>query len=228
MEIMMKNILILITIMMYSMISHAEDTGIPVKNPEVKAAVDVVAGINGLILEITGSQHAVLVNQNAQLKKLISILSGSNSYGDMANSIQEKDARRYAPANWEDSLKILNSGGTLGNFTASSGKSAYTLNDDNARLHDVNLNTAAASNYISENSYNQTETRLKNVEKLMTEIDKATDLKQAIDLNNRLSAENAIALAEVIRLQSVLLNLKTNRLQNTNTIVSNEAKLIQY
>ncbi len=227
----------------FDMLSGMSGGGaIPVHDNEVMNAVYGVAGINFDISKTSTDNLIELVAQNAQLEKLISILSGNYEYGKLANDNFQQEARRYAPENWENALEILSSGKTLGDRTAYSGfkdtyskryndmagSITYALSDDNASLHDENINTAAASYYISEKSYNQTETRLKNVEQLMQEIDNAADLKQAIDLNNRLSAENAISLAEVIRLQSVLLKVEANELQQENNIVANEAELINF
>ena len=154
-----------------------------------------------------------------QAAQQVESLTGSRGIGDLLNSRTFRDARRYTPSSWRDTVRILEAGGLPG--SASDVRDVYadmnerygingaaetnSVNADapNAQAFQQRRDTNYATAAVSEASYDQTTRRMENYEGLMGAIENAPDMKAIGDLTARITAENGTALAELIRLNAV-------------------------
>lgn len=151
----------------------------------------------------------------------VEALTGHYGAGELLNTAASRDARRYTPTSWQDTLDILEAGGLPGSVedvrayyrteeraTAIIDAGAYNrLNNEapNARAFERRRDTHYASLAIAEASFDATEERLANYEVLMAEIEATDNLKASSDLAARIASENGLTLADLVRLQSVAL-----------------------
>ena len=166
-------------------------------------------------------QITQLTQQITQLDRQFNSINGSYAMGNLLNGTAEQTARRYAPDDWNNALKVLKNGASLAGsmselqnainavklLEAFSKNAAYNTDnlDPTAIRYETEGNAAYTSLGMGRASMKQTSIRLARVESLMGQIDSATDLKAASDLNNRMLGQLNILLNEVIRLQSVQL-----------------------
>ena len=159
------------------------------------------------------------IEELEQATQQVESLTGSRGIGDLLNSRAFRDARRYTPSSWRDTLRILEAGGLPG--SASDVRDIYagmsdrygiagaaetnTVNAEapNAQAFEQRRDTNFATAAVSEASYDRTSGRMQNYESLMGAIENAPDMKAIGDLTARINAENGTALAELIRLNAV-------------------------
>ena len=168
-----------------------------------------------------GLQYQRQFEQLTEAKNQLGAITGNYGLGELLNDTTYRDARRYTPTTWRDTLKILEAGGLPGSVAdvrriygehadslAIIGADDYNQLNPNApnaqafeRRRDTNLATLA----VAETAYNSTSSRLANYETLMGQIEATGNAKSIADLNARIVAENGTSLTELIRLQSVQL-----------------------
>jgi len=168
-----------------------------------------------------------------QAVKQVEALTGNRGIGELLNGGPYRAARRYTPATWQDTMRILEAGGLPGSAAdvlaiyqslteryPIAGREEYNLVNPDApnalafeQRRDTNMATLAAS----EASYNQTQQRMENYESFMHSIETTPDMKAIGDLSARISAENGTALAELIRLNAIQMQ-QTASLQNQNLV----------
>lgn len=149
----------------------------------------------------------------------VQAITGHYGAGELLNSGVFRDARRYTPSSWRDTLKILDAGGLPGSVAdvqdiyqqqaetaAIVGAADYnrlSTEAPNAQAFERRRDTNYATLAIAEAAYDDSQQRMDNYETLMNEIEVTTNLKASADVNARIAAENGTSLAELIRLQSV-------------------------
>ncbi|MBL4571592.1 MAG: hypothetical protein JKY40_10485 [Gammaproteobacteria bacterium] len=158
--------------------------------------------------------------------------TGNYNMGDLLNSEAYREARRFIPRSWQETLELLE-GAQAANHQRQSQEAArsareagqrYSTSDlyeDDALDKAVRYGREARSVFtqigVGQSNFDQSAVRTENIEFLIDQIDSAPDLKAATDLQNRLSAENAQLLGELIQLQSAgQINAGEIRLNNMN------------
>lgn len=134
-------------------------------------------------------------------------MSGSYGMGNLLNASSDTATRRWAPANWQETLSVLKAGGIPGTNTSvntamTSYKNQLGIQFSNevygtragkmvrtASYYDTHVGTNLAAMSLSDAVYSTTNERTENIEALTAQIDTATDMKAAMDLNNRLVAQ---------------------------------------
>ena len=74
---------------------------------------------------------------------------------------------------------------------------------------DRQTNTMLANMSASEVAYGEIQKRVASIEEMMTLLDASEDLKTSTDLNARITAENSLLLAEIMRLQTLQMQMET-------------------
>lgn len=154
-----------------------------------------------------------------QAIKQVESLTGNRGIGDLLNGGAYREARRYTPTTWRDTMRILEAGGLPGSVAdvlaiyeghsdqyQIAERNVYNVVDEdapNAVAFAQRRDTNFAAMAVSEASYNQSQHRMENYESLMASIEDAVDMKAIGDLTARINAENGTALAELIRLTAV-------------------------
>jgi len=166
-------------------------------------------------------QYARQLEELVVAQRQVEAITGSYGLGGLLNSQVFRDARRYTPTTWRDTLRILEAGGLPGSVAdvraiygersesmAVIGADEYNaLNPEapNAQAFERRRDTNLASQAIAEATYDDTTTRMSNYEALMGQIESTENSKAIADLQARIAAENGTSLADLIRLQSVQL-----------------------
>ena len=165
--------------------------------------------------------------------KQVQSLTGNRGIGDLLNGGAFRDARRYTPTTWRDTMRILDAGGLPGSVNdvrdiyegntdryEIANRDAYNVvNEDapNAIAFEQRRDTNMAQLAVSEVSYDQTVQRMQNYEEFMGSIETTPDMKAIGDLTARINAENGTALAELIRLNSIQMQAASS-IQNQNLV----------
>jgi hypothetical protein len=94
---------------------------------------------------------------------------------------------------------------------------SYQLSSDNTRA-------ALAS---AQTLFDQLDKRLRNIEALNAQIERAASLKQAVDLNTRMVGEQAFISIELARLQTMQLMLLASAQNGTNSGTATRAEFLR-
>ncbi len=181
----------------------------------------------------------MLEDYQTQLEELdqairqVESLTGNRGIGDLLNGASYREARRYTPTTWQDTMRILEAGGLPGSVAdvidiyqghtdryEIANRDVYNVvNEDapNAVAFEQRRNTNMATFAVSEASYDKTVQRMKNYESLMGSIEDTPNMKAIGDLTARINAENGTALAELIRLNAIQMQ-HTASVQNQNLV----------
>jgi type IV secretion system protein VirB5 len=208
----------------------AQGSGIPTFDAANYAqALEEIARMQELIAK-TEEEIATLNNQ-------LNAITGPRGMGDLLNDLSQQEIRRYTPANWQQTLGILNAGGNPGSLADL--KNTYEQNaalfdhientdidpndpdSANASIFGYARDTTLGSLALSETSFNRNDQRIANYENLINQIDSAADTKAAADLANRIMIENGLTASELIRLQATQIQLNAAR---TNQILGQESQ----
>ena len=211
--------------------------------------------VNAQYAVFDASNYAQSIEQVVRMQELISkteqeinalqsqleAMEGSRGMGSLLGGNAQQDLLRYAPKNWQDTLKILEAGGNPGSL--SDLQNIYQQNSDlfkhlsNESINSDNPNapnlaaygyardTTLGSMALSETAFNKNDDRISNYESLIGEIDSAADIKAAADLANRISAENGLTQAELIRLQATQIQLNA---ASANQNIKNQSDLYEF
>lgn len=162
-------------------------------------------------------------NQLKQLKALrdyIDTMSGNYSMGDLVNGTVYRDARRYIPKNWRDTLRILETGNNPATYAGieaamEEARQDYSLPNAEAIFDDADSDLAQrytqrnqhmfSTSGLARVAYRRSTDQLLNIEKLIDEIDSAEDMKATADLQNRILGQLALLQVEAMRLQAIFL-----------------------
>lgn len=159
--------------------------------------------------------------QLTEARNQVEAITGNYGLGELLNGNVYRNARRYTPTSWRDTLRILEAGrlpGSVADVRALYGERAEALgiigaddynqlnpNAPNAQAFERRRDTNLASVAIAEAVYDNTQARMGNYEAFMSQIEAADNAKAVADLSARIAAENGTSLAELIRLQSIQL-----------------------
>jgi len=204
--------LYIITVLIAAWPVAGQASGLPVVD-----IANLAENIRGLVqLELA---YARQLEELQRAMEQVEAVTGHYGAGELLNSSAFRDARRYTPSSWQDTLKILKAGGLPGSVadvraiyrqrakaTAVIGAEQYNRLNSNAanaqafeRRRDTNYATLA----IAEATYDDSEARIANYEALMAEIEASVNLKASSDLSARIAAQNGTSLTQLIRLQAV-------------------------
>jgi len=168
------------------------------------------------------------VQQYEQEIKSYQNMSGSYGMGNLLTDSSDTATRRWAPANWQDTLAVIQSGGIPGSnsninaamtnnkdklkmqfspqvYTTTNGKMAR-----NAAYYDTNVSTNLAAMSLSDAAYSTTDERTDNIDELASHIDSADSMKEAMDLNNRL-------LVQVLHQQNQMIQIMAMQTEAVTT-----------
>lgn len=177
-------------------------------------------------------QYERQLEELLEARRQVEAITGNYGFGDLLNDAGHRDARRYTPTTWRDTLRILEAGGLPGSVVdvravyeeraesmAVIGADEYNaLNPDapNAQAFERRRDTNLASQAIAEATYDDIQMRMGNYEALMGQIEATDNTKAIADLQARIAAEHGTTLTDLIRLQAV-------QLQQTSAV---EAQLL--
>jgi hypothetical protein len=176
------------------------------------------------------AQYDQLRQQVAQATRTNQYITGSSGMAWVANGATEQSERRWLPASWQDALAMQRAGLNPGRYAdllkwyetrlqtvdpklivpgAPDHRAnwSYQLSSDNTRA-------ALAS---AQTLLDQLDKRLRNIEALNAQIERAGSLKQAVDLNTRMLAEQSFISIDLARLQSMQLMLLATAQNGTNS-----------
>ena len=174
----------------------------------------------------------------------VEAMTGHSGMGVLLNSPLHHDARRYTPASWQDTLRILDAGGLPG--SAADTRAIYEdISEDyqvgsgaeidrrdetspNAIAHERRRDTAYASMAVAERAFDEANTRTVNYEALMGRIEAAENAKAIADLSTRVEVENGLSLNELVRLQTIRLQQQAAADQQSLVDATNMAAMLRY
>ena len=186
------------------------------------------------------AQYQRLTQQLAEASKTNTYITGTTGKAWLANGQAEQADRRWIPTSWQDALAMQRAGLNPGRY-------ADLLTWYEARLktvepkfivpgapdHRANFsyqlsseNTRAAL-AAAQALFDQLDRRLRNIEALNAQIERADSLKQAMDLNSRMLAEQSFISIELARLQSVQLMLLATAQNGTNSGTATRAEFLK-
>lgn len=158
--------------------------------------------------------------QTNELLDQTAALTGTRSMGDLFNSGIYEDLRTYLPGEVGDFADILNSpsaGSAVGSrvqdyfddyaIGTASDFGYIRPNDPHGQARDRYNSVAVTGLAAAEEAYASIETRTTAIEGLIAEINNTTDLKASLDLNSRLVAEQSLLNLEVMRLQTIAMQV---------------------
>lgn len=197
----------------------AHSAGIPTIDVPGLAPALISAAQNVQQVQEQISSVRRLREQLAQQVEQFEAMTGSYDMSDLLNSDAYREARRFVPGEWDDTVDLIEglySGGgleALGGYVnrAREENILHRVEDlyadpqsYSAQQYVKDTNATVAHLGIGKSHYARSLERIEDFETLTSEIDSATDLKAAIDLQNRIQAEHGIAVAELLRLQSAM------------------------
>ena len=174
----------------------------------------------------------------------VEAMTGHSGMGALLNSPLYRDARRYTPVSWQDTLRILDAGGLPGSaadtraiyegvaedYRVGSGAEIDRRDEasPNAIAHERRRDTAYASMAIAERAFDEANTRTVNYEALMARIESTENAKAIADLSTRVEVENGLSLNELVRLQTIRLQQQAAADQQSLVDATNMAAMLRY
>lgn len=183
------------------------------------------------------TSHARLVSQlnkmakayQKQLQQLEEAIKQSNALtgprhmGRLANGKLEQALRTYLPDSWEDTLALINhspkaidtplQGRLLDlyeRFQPLTNKAYLPQEPDHslAEAYARHKQSVYISLGASEEVFNSIQTRLQSYNELLEALNTTQDLKDSSDLQARIAAENGLLLTELLRLQTISMQMQ--------------------
>jgi hypothetical protein len=191
-------------------------------------------------------QYNVLRRQYEALRDIISEaqrtnrqITGVTGKAWLANGSTERAERRWLPASWQDAIAMQKAGLNPGRYADRLKwyEERMKLVDGKAIVpgvpsHRANWNYQISSDNTraalaaAEALFDQLDKRLRNVEALNGQIERADSLKQAVDLNSRMLAEQSFISIELARLQSMQLMLLATTQNGSNSGTATRAEFL--
>ena len=230
-----------------AMRTMAATATIAISSPAQAGGIPVFDGvaISHAVIQINemAKDYQAQLDQLKQSLDTYNSLSGERNIGDLLNSSIDKDLRRALPADLQDMIGLksatnLSASGLktqsiyndlLTTFDPISGADLFTSEPSGslAMAHDRLNNTTYAALAASQSSYNAASKRLVGYEALLDQLSSSHDLKQSVDLLARISVENGILMNELMKVQSLQMQLSaatqnqyimnTRRIDNAST-----------
>jgi type IV secretion system protein VirB5 len=154
-------------------------------------------------------------SQLDNIKSLKEYNSGSYGYGAFENGLDALKGWQNPADNWRDALETI-SGGNPERYAelVKSYEASHPMVSDEVFAKGSSANQLTQYRYSKKvnkaisvettKTFNEINTRLKNINKLALEIDKTPNTKSAMDLNSRLTAELAYINVMNLKLQTLL------------------------
>ncbi|MFJ1270108.1 type IV secretion system protein [Legionella lytica] len=175
-------------------------------------------------------------SQADTLKSLKEYNSGSYGYGAFDNGLDALKSWQNPTDNWKEALEKI-SGGNPERYA----ELVKSYEASHPMLNDVDYAKGTTSNQLTQYKYskkvnkavsvettktfNEINTRLKNINKLALKIDETPNTKSAMDLNSRITAELAYINVMNLKLQTLL----TQQLaQNSANDLAEEGELVRF
>ncbi len=178
-------------------------------------------------IEQMAKDYELQLEQIDQALANYNAITGGRDLGTLRNSTAEQDLRRALPPELQELIGLNNatSLGAAGLETQSIYNDILTTYDpvtgadlipsdpggSVAGAHDRHANTTYAAMAASESAYNNAANRLASYEEMLQKLNTTTDLKESVDLLARITAENGILLNEVMRMQSLQMQLQSTQ-----------------
>lgn len=189
----------------------ARSTGIPV--------VDALNVTQTTITALNSVESVVQLAESVKrLQSNLEAITGTHGYGALMESVVQKDARRWMPADWSAAVSAHQSGGSgasaaLNAFMSAIAQDFPAVQDEefvspetraeSIRAYKQSLATTQMSSAVAEGAYNDTRAQFDRIESLNQSVDATPDLKSAIDLQNRMQGEMNFQLAKANQLKSI-------------------------
>ena len=188
--------------------------------------------------------YARQLQQLERAAEQVEAMSGHSGMGVLLNGPRYRNARRYTPRSWQDTLRILDAGGLPGSaadtrtiykrvskdYRIGSGANIDRRDDTspNAIAHQRRRDTAYASMAVAERAFDEANTRTVNYEALMARIESTENAKAIADLATRVEVENGLSLNELVRLQTIRLQQQAAADQQGLVDATNMAAMLRY
>ncbi len=196
------------------------------------------ASIARLIQQIAEmqKQYDMLKQQYNEAVQIKNSLQGNYGMGLLENGVEAMQERRNIPTTWQEVVDMQKSGQLPGLFegkkdfykkllpTVDSKLISQDPNNRNVIGYQLSTDNTRATFASVETIYDNIEKRMKAVENLTSAIDKTTNAKEATDLNSRIVAETNFINLEMMKVQSLQVNLQATLQNLQNQAMANNAE----
>ncbi len=199
----------------------------PVKAGGIPVFDGVAVGHAVTQLNEMAKDYQTQLDQLDQALSTYNSITGGRNIGDLLNSSAEQDLRRALPSNLQDMIGLDSAGGLgssglqtqgiyndlLSSYNPITGADLFTSDPSGtlATAHDRHKDTTVAALAASESAYNAAAQRLSDYEALLGELNSSPDLKASVDLLARISVENGILMNELMKMQSLQMQLNASQ-----------------
>ncbi len=189
---------------------------------------------------ILKAQYEKLRQQVIEAERTNQSITGATGKAWLINGVAEQAERRWLPASWQDVIAMQKAGLNAGRYADRLKWYEERLKTIDARIivpsvlgHRANWSYQLSSEHTraafaaAEALFDNLDKRLRNVEALNGQIERADSLKQAIDLNSRMLAEQSFISIELARLQSMQLMLLASAQNGSNSGTATRAEFLK-
>jgi Type IV secretion system proteins len=186
------------------------------------------------------AQYDQLGRQVAQATRTNQYITGTTGMAWIANGASEQAERRWLPASWQDALAMQRAGLNPGRYADLLKWYETRLQTVDAKLivpgapdhranwsYQLSSDNTRAALASAQTLFDQLDKRLRNIEALNAQIERAASLKQAVDLNTRMAGEQAFISIELARLQAMQLMLLATAQNGTNSGTATRAEFLR-
>ena len=189
---------------------------------------------------ILKAQYEKLRQQVIEAERTNRSITGATGKAWLINGVAEQAERRWLPASWQDVIAMQKAGLNAGRYADRLKWYEERLRTIDAKIivpgvlgHRANWSYQLSSEHTraafaaAEALFDNLDKRLRNVEALNGQIERADSLKQAIDLNSRMLAEQSFISIELARLQSMQLMLLATAQNGSNSGTATRAEFLK-
>lgn len=181
-------------------------------------------------------QYDMLKKQYNEAVQIKNSLQGNYGMGLLENGVDAIQGRRQLPKTWQEVVDLQKNGQLPGLFAGKQDFYKKLLpttdlknfssdpNNRNSVGYKLSTDNTRAAFASVETLYDNIEKRMKTVENLTTAIDKTTNAKEAMDLNSRMVAETNFINLEMMRVNSLQVNLQATLQNLQNQALANNAE----
>jgi hypothetical protein len=186
------------------------------------------------------AQYEKLREQVIEATRTNQYITGATGKAWLLNSAIEQAERRWLPASWQDVIAMQKIGLNPGRYADRLKWYEERLKSIDAKTivqgipgHRANWSYQLASEHTraafaaAEALFDQLGKRLRNIEALNEQIERADSLKEAVDLNSRMLAEQSFISIELARLQSMQLMLLASAQNGSNSGTATRAEFLK-
>jgi type IV secretion system VirB5/TraC/TraE/TrbJ family protein len=189
---------------------------------------------------ILKAQYEKLRQQVVEAERTNQYITGATGKAWLINGVAEQTERRWLPSSWQDVIAMQKAGLNAGRYSDRLKWYEDRLKTIDSKIivpgvpgHRANWNYQLSSDHTraafsaAEALFDNLDKRLRNVEALNAQIERADSLKQAIDLNSRMLAEQSFISIELARLQSMQLMLLATAQNGNNSGMATRAEFLK-